>query len=166
MCVSLSLFVKRAYVNERETECKYRRRNRTLLSLSLSFARASVLSSLSLSLLGAQKSAEVIFVFLFPFSTTFRVSEFLVLFLGFGCTFCFWISKEKDAGHSARVIIEIPSSAFVAISTSHRRRQTSEEEEESFLVYFVHPLSLLCLSLSLSFSLNQSFARCSTSAFF
>ena len=134
MCVSLSLFVKRAYVNERETECKYRRRNRTLLSLSLSFARASVLSSLSLSLLsedGAQKSAEVIFVFLFPFSTTFRVFKFLAqLFLGFlGARFAFGFPKEKDAGHSVRVIIEIPSSAFVAISTSHRRRrQTSEEE--------------------------------------
>lgn len=68
--------------------------------------------------------------FSFPFSTTFRVSKFLALFLGF------WVhvllldfQKEKDAGHSARVIIEIPSSAFVAISTSHRRRrQTSEEE--------------------------------------
>ena len=164
MCVSLSLFVKRAYVNERETECKYRRRNRTLLSLSLSFARASVLSSLSLSLLsedGAQKSAEVIFVFLFPFSTTFRVFKFLAqLFLGFlGARFAFGFPKEKDEGHSVRVYNRDSLFRF-------RRNIDVTSSSSSNIGGGGEFPCLLCLSLSLFFSLNQSFARCSTSAFF
>ena len=79
----------------------------------------------------------------------------MTFFLVLGARFAFGFPKEKDAGHSVRVIIEIPSSAFVAISTSHSRRRQTSEEEESFLVYFVS----LSLSFSLSISLSQGVVR-------
>ena len=98
----------------------------------------------------------------FSIYLTFRVSKFHALFSRFlGARFALDFLKEKtDTLRVWREILPLPLSSH---STSHRRRQAPEKkEEESFLFYFLHPK----FTLSLSFSLNQSFARCSTSAFF
>jgi len=108
VCISFSLRKTRLCKRARDRMQIQTAQSHSPLSLSLFRARERSFFSLSLSLLsedGAQKSAEVIFVFLFPFSTTFRVFKFLAqLFLGFlGARFAFGFPKEKDEGHSVRV---------------------------------------------------------------